>query len=220
MKRNTLLLPALAGAAVMLLSNVASAEMVKAYEGRKLFNTYCFLCHGVDGTGAGPLAKRLKEKPKNLVANPNLRELSLRDMARTIRGKDGAHGGVVDMPQWGRVLSEPQIESIASYVLFLQRSNTPLRGDPELGRATYERYCVACHGMGGTGNGVMTKVLPIKPTDHTGKAIAQLTDRDLIAVISEGSKEEKYMPGWKGVLSPEEIDGVVSYIRLLSYSNY
>lgn len=218
MKKSTLLLPALAGAAAMLLSNIAAAEMVKAYEGRKLFNTYCFLCHGVDGKGAGPLAKSLKEKPKNLVANAKLRELSLREMSRTIKGK-GAHGGISEMPQWGVVLSEPQIESIASYVMFLQRSKTPLRGDPELGRVTYERYCVACHGMGGTGDGVMTKVLPIKPTNHTSKAMAELTDRDLIAVISEGSKEDKYMPGWKDVLTAEEIDGVVSYIRLLSYNN-
>lgn len=217
-RKTTMLLPALAGLAALLLTHAASAEMVKAYEGRKLFNTYCFLCHGIDGKGSGPLASSLKEKPKNLVANAKLREMSLREMSKAIKG-NGAHGGINEMPQWGRVLSEPQIESIASYVLFLQRSKTPLRGDPELGRATYERYCVACHGMGGTGNGVMTKVLPIKPTDHTSKAMAELTDRDLIAVIAEGSKEEKYMPGWKGVLTADEIDGLVSYIRLLSSGN-
>lgn len=214
--KTTLLIRALAGSAVLLLSSAASAEMIKAYEGHKLFNSYCFLCHGTDGKGAGPLSARLKEKPKNLITAAKLRDMSDRDLIKAIKGEGDSHGAIDGMPQWGRVLADPQIEAIAVYVRFLQKSKAPLRGNPERGQQVYERYCVSCHGSGGSGNGVMTKVLPIKPADHSSSKVAEMSDKELINLILDGSREEKFMPGWKGHLSGGDVDDVVSYIRLLA----
>ena len=37
-----------------------------AYEGRRLFVSYCQLCHGTAGKGDGPLAKVMKISPADL----------------------------------------------------------------------------------------------------------------------------------------------------------
>lgn len=37
----------------------------------------------------------------------------------------------------------------------------------EAGREIYARYCVACHGVDGTGNGPMRRVLTLDPPDLT-----------------------------------------------------
>ncbi|WP_297774358.1 c-type cytochrome [uncultured Roseovarius sp.] len=39
--------------------------------------------------------------------------------------------------------------------------------DVRAGEETYERYCAACHGPGGTGHGPMRAVLTLHPTDLT-----------------------------------------------------
>lgn len=39
------------------------ADYSKSFEGYKVFNTYCFLCHGEKGKGNGPLAKNLMQNP-------------------------------------------------------------------------------------------------------------------------------------------------------------
>ena len=37
-----------------------------AYEGRRLYVSYCQLCHGTDGKGDGPLAKAMQISPADL----------------------------------------------------------------------------------------------------------------------------------------------------------
>ncbi|MGB7137596.1 MAG: c-type cytochrome, partial [Acidobacteriaceae bacterium] len=72
-----------------------------------MFNTYCAVCHGMDGRGGGPAAAALKDSPTDL-----------RDLAKTNGGKfpeahvysilqfgveTTAHGSK-DMPVWGPAL--------------------------------------------------------------------------------------------------------------------
>jgi mono/diheme cytochrome c family protein len=37
-----------------------------AYEGRRIYVSYCMLCHGPEGKGDGPLAKVMEIKPTDL----------------------------------------------------------------------------------------------------------------------------------------------------------
>ena len=40
-------------------------------------------------------------------------------------------------------------------------------GDPDVGMELYGKYCQVCHGVEGEGDGIMTKLMGIKPMDHT-----------------------------------------------------
>lgn len=200
-----------------LMSAAARAEVVKTYEGWKLYNSYCYLCHGTNGKGGGPLAKSLKLNPADLTSDERLGKKSDRDLLLLIQG-NSPHGKLKDMPQWGRVLPEPQIQSLVSYLRFLHRSRHPLVGNPEQGRELYGLYCVACHGADGKGHGVMTNVLPIKPIDHTDSVKMDAMDnRRLSNIILYGDAKEDYMPAWEGFLSKQDVDSLVSYLRMLSH---
>ncbi len=199
-----------------LLSTTASAQQAKAFTGMRLFNSYCYLCHGTQGKGDGPLAGRLETKPKSLASN-EVERLSDREIFRVIQGT-APHGKADQMPEFGRAIPEPDIDALVTYVRFIQKAEHPLMGNPELGKAVYDRYCVVCHGENGRGKGIMTSVLPIHPADHTdAKEMNRMNNTQLINYIARGGTGKSYMPGWEGILTREEMEGVASYIRLLSY---
>ncbi len=193
---------------------VASAAS-NAFEGRRLFTTYCLVCHGPKGDGHGPLANAMKKTPANLL-KPDVIAKSDRELYQTIdSGK--SHDEILGMPRWTTILPPPQVEDIVAYIRFLERSPYPLVGDPQRGRETYRTYCTICHGADGKGDGVMTQLLPIHPADHTNrKTMDAISNEDLARTIADGELV-KYMPAWKSVLSPAEIESLVGYIRLLSH---
>jgi mono/diheme cytochrome c family protein len=224
------LLVALPAAALILASTPSAAATTysKVFEGRKLFTTYCLVCHGPKGDGKGPLARKLKKEPADLTDRAKMDKRSDLELFKIIE-TGRAHEGVVEgMPKWGTILPNPSIEALAAYVRFLHRSKYPLIGDPELGRTVYADYCASCHGTGGRGDGPMTKVLVIprdeklkkelvfKPADHTSPEVQSDSNEYLLGVVRDG-RPDRFMPGWKDILSEAEIRGAISYIRLLSH---
>lgn len=199
------------------LAHNTSAQPSKAFEGYKLFNETCFLCHGMDGKGEGPLTSKLNAPVEDLTNNADLGKKSDRDLFRIIQGT-APHGSVnSSMPQWGLAIPGPQIQFLISYIRFLHQSKHPLMADPEIGRDVYQRYCAVCHGSEGRGNGALTNVMEMKPADHTNtKLMDELTNERLAELIRDGGVSSRLMPGWKEILSEGEIKAVISYIRLLS----
>jgi len=195
-------------------SRIAWADS-NAFEGRKLFTTYCLVCHGVKGDGKGPLAAAIKKGPANL-AGTETASRSDRELFLTINtGK--SHEDILGMPKFSTVLAGSQIDSLIAYIRFVQRSKYPLVGDPDRGRAVYAAYCSLCHGTDGKGEGIMTRVLTIHPADHTSaQKMDALSNEDLARVIADGDLP-KFMPSWRNVLNQDEIDSLVGYIRLLSH---
>ena len=119
------------------------------------------------------------------------------------------------MPEWKDVLSDAQIEALIAYLRFLGRSKHPMMGDPERGFVLYQRYCQACHGEEGMGDGVMTQLIDMNPSDHSNpNEMDRVSNDKLIRYILEG--EGEYMPAWKGILARDEVEALVSYIRLLT----
>lgn len=84
----------------------------------------------------------------------------------------------------------------------------------------YNTYCVQCHGVNRDGNGVNSKVMSVKPRDHTdAKAMGDTPDETLFKAIKEGGlsvSKSILMPTWKGVLSDDQIKELVSYLRFVS----
>jgi cytochrome c oxidase cbb3-type subunit 3 len=120
------------------LKAVAADPQARAM-GERLFLTYCAQCHGSDARG-----------------NKGFPNLADRDW---LHGGDPAaikqtimHGRHGVMPPMGAALgSDKDIENVAHYVLGLSGSSAadPIRSVLGKGKFT---ACLACHGVGGTGN--------------------------------------------------------------------
>ncbi len=207
---------------VLLNASLALAiDPTTAYEGQRLFVSHCQLCHGPDGKGGGPLAKNLDLTMIDLTLTVRARSET---MLRTIISGDGGpivtgrdrHNILTDaMPNWGEVFNDAQIDALIAYMRFLGTAKHELLGDPEKGARLYSKYCAVCHGEEGYGDGPMTKLIDLEPADHTNSnTMNRLSNDELIAFILKGNDE--YMPAWEGILDQEEIEALVSYIRLLS----
>ena len=211
-------------AALMCLSNFNAAEAgdpKTAFEGQRLFVSHCQLCHGPDGKGSGPLATNLGLAPSDLSqtvrsrSDTILRKIISGEGGQTITGRD-RHNILTDaMPQWGEIFTDQQIDALIAYMRFLSTSKFELLGDPERGAQLYEKFCAVCHGEEGYGDGVMTQILAMEPLDHTNpNAMNSMSNEEVMEAILEGNGE--YMPAWKGILKKDEVEALVSYIRLLT----
>lgn len=202
-------------------SNIHAAPP-PAYEGQRLYISYCQLCHGVDGKGDGPLAKVMEINPVDLNRTVRARsdtiltKIITGEGKQTITGRD-RHNLLSDaMPEWKDVFDESQIKALIAYLRFLGRSKYELMGDPEVGHGLYQKYCAVCHGEEGEGDGIMVNLMGISPMDHTNSnATDKLSNEVLVQRILEG--RGRFMPAWEGILSQSDVEALVSYIRLLSH---
>lgn len=81
------------------------------------------------------------------------------------------------------------------------------QGQPE---ATYKMKCAACHAADGTGSEVGKK---LGTHDFHSSQVQGESDADLTQVITKGKNK---MPAYEKLLKPDEIKGLVAYVRELS----
>ena len=79
-------------------------KQTSAASGQEMYNSYCAVCHGTDGKGAGPAASALKVPPTDLTAlaaksGGNYPALHVSSVLRG-EAETPAHGSK-DMPVWG-----------------------------------------------------------------------------------------------------------------------
>jgi len=83
----------------------------------------------------------------------------------------------------------------------------------------YKTYCWQCHGMKGNGNGINVRDMTVQPRNHTdAKEMSARSDEDLFTAIKKGGQainKSVLMPPWGGVLSDEDIHGLVRHLRKL-----
>jgi cbb3-type cytochrome c oxidase subunit III len=199
-----------------------SANPAPAYEGRRLYVSYCQLCHGTDGKGDGPLAKTMQIDPADLTTTVRSRsdtillKIITGEGRQTITGRDRHNLLSEAMPEWKDVFSESQVKALIAYLRFLGSTKHDLMGDPEVGMRLYQKYCQVCHGVEGDGDGIMTNLMGIMPMDHTNpNETNSLDNEELVESILDG--QGRYMPAWRGILSQGDVEALVSYIRLLSH---
>lgn len=201
---------------------VATASSPTPYEGRRLYVSYCQLCHGIAGKGDGPLAKAMQISPADLSTTVRSRsdtiltKIITGEGRQTITGRDRHNLLSEAMPEWKDVFNESQVRSLIAYLRFLSRSKHELMGDPELGMQLYQKYCQVCHGVEGDGDGIMTSLTGIMPMDHTNpNETSSLSNEEIVNSILDG--KDRFMPAWRGILSQADVEALVSYIRLLSH---
>jgi cbb3-type cytochrome c oxidase subunit III len=201
---------------------VASANPPLAYEGRRLYVSHCLLCHGTGGKGDGPLAKTMKIQPADLTTTVRSRSDTILakiisgEGRQTITGRDRHNLLSEAMPEWKGIFSTEQVNALIAYLRFLGSTKYDLMGDPESGALLYQKYCQVCHGEEGEGDGILTKLMGITPMDHTNRnETNSLDNEELVDSILDG--KGRYMPAWRGILSQDDVEALVSYIRLLSH---
>lgn len=76
---------------------------------------------------------------------------------------------------------------------------------------TYKTKCAMCHGPDGKGDNAMGKKLGAR--DFASPEVAKQTDDEMAGIIAKGKNK---MPGYEKSLKPEQIKGLVAYIRGLA----
>jgi len=78
------------------------------------------------------------------------------------------------------------------------------------GAAIYKAKCAMCHGPDGAGQTTMGKNLKLR--DLGSADVQKQTDAELVKWISDGKGK---MPAYKGKLTADEINAVVTFLRTL-----
>jgi cytochrome c oxidase cbb3-type subunit 3 len=180
--------------------------------GKRLFHSYCAICHGDDGHGKGPLSGKLKglKRPVGDLTAEKYQKMNPQQLLDLIKGYNR---DITNMPKWENVMPDKHLKNVAAYILLLTQKDIRLRGDARRGREIFRQSCVACHGHTGEGNGVLAKVLEAKTPNMPAKGHNQISDEEMIKIITNGKGE--IMPSWGGVLSSEEIKDVAAYVHSL-----
>ena len=98
--------------------------------------------------------------------------------------------------------------SIGVIVMFLASvTNVPVRADSGA-ENTYKAKCAACHGPDGSGDTAVGKKLGAH--DFRSADIQKISDADLTEIIAKGKNK---MPAYEKSLKPDEIKGLVNYMR-------
>ena len=84
-----------------------------------------------------------------------------------------------------------------------------LSAQAQSGADTFKSKCAACHGADGTGSAVGKKM---GAHDFTSAEVQKMSDAELTEVITNGKNK---MPKYADKLKPEEVKGLVAYIRTL-----
>jgi len=97
--------------ALAVVSSLATAGDKVSDAAKSDFAAYCASCHGVDGTGNGPLADSLNVRPTDLtvISKKNDGHFPYTMLRKTIEGRElglaRAHGPR-EMPVWGPIFSQ------------------------------------------------------------------------------------------------------------------
>ncbi len=91
------------------------------------------------------------------------------------------------------------------------------------GKVVYDQRCAECHGATGQGDGPAAPFLTPRPRDFTAgryklrttESGSVPTDDDLARSVRNGVPGSA-MPAWNGLLSNEDIDAVLGYVKSLS----
>lgn len=128
--------------------------------------------------------------------------------ARELIARGGAHE---DMPVWGEILTDEQIDALVAYV----RMATEL---PDLNEAErlYLENCSSCHGALGEGDINPTRAGDIIAPISSAEYLSTRDDATLQAIISQGQPSFGMSPfaqTFGGPFTTEQVDLLVAYMR-------
>lgn len=207
-------------------------------EGKKVYDTYCVACHGMDGAGNGPDAHRLKIKPtdfkKGVYRFKSTAGTALPTKGDIVRTLELGVRTTAMLPQLQ--LSHEQMEDVAGYVMhFCPKFRTegpgkvvPIPHAPAKSAALIKEgkslfsTCAVCHGTNGEGDGPIAATLkddngrPIRPANLTERPLKRANTPDemyrTIACGIDGTPMASFEASYK----PKQIWSLVYYIESIT----
>ena len=190
----------------------APAETVSVPNGAQLYARNCASCHGQKGDGGIGVPLALPSFQAG-ISDDYLRQSI----------HYGRPGRV--MPAFSS-LGPDEVEAIVRHVRSWNKgpsatySSKPIAGDPARGKALFQQYCTACHGVNGEGakgTGVTfsrPRDLPIMaPALHNPGFLAAAPDAMIKATLMNGREGTPMQSYLKLGLKEKDIDDLVSYVR-------
>jgi cytochrome c oxidase cbb3-type subunit II len=184
-------------------------------EGKVVYETMCWSCHGSAGRGDGPaVVAGTVAPPRNLIAG-DLSGAAVRRLQADFRAEVGSLDP--GHPHMQNVLSIIDAEAFASALGYLPALAYPpeLPGSAIAGHLNYILRCQGCHGASGQGNGPGADVLDLAPADFTRDTL--LAARDFEAAFLKvrtggGGVHGSSMPAWGVMFDDDDIWDLVAYI--------
>lgn len=182
---------------------IGTVNAVSVEAGTKVYGSFCSSCHGAEGKGVPGVFPALNDQ--------NFLKTNSNDLIKdTIaNGRSGT-----GMPAFGKVkggpLDDAQLEDLVAFIRNWESAGAapPPAEKPApklLGEELYNANCQGCHGEGGKGT-------PAGPALVGSKFIIESDSATVKKVIEDG-RLDKGMPAWKGVLSNEQMDSLVTLIK-------
>ncbi len=116
-------------------------------------------------------------------------------------------------------LSQPAVGAEKADSKVVEEKTEKLAVSIELGRSTYQHYCIPCHGNKGDGNGFNAPYLLVKPANHSdAKFMSERSDAKLMDVVNLGGVEvakSTLMPPWGAALGDEKLKSLILKLREL-----
>lgn len=187
-------------------------------EGKQLFETVCWTCHGTAGRGDGPVVRAgAVPAPPNFQIGeyPGMSAEDIRARFRAaLVGVDESH------PHMQYIMSVLQPESFMEALSYIPALIYPaeIPGGAIAGRVIYEPRCAVCHGDTGRGDGFAAgSLVDATPADFTQDSL--IANRDWTALfrrIREGGQgRHTSMPPWGMLFTESEMWDLVAYIAAL-----
>lgn len=184
------------------ISNVLAGDQAEQVSrGQQLFSDNCTTCHGDNGEGGQGPALNSKTFLKSVDDGQIFSIISTGVPGTAMPTWSQAHGGP---------FTDEQVRDLVSYLRHWEPtapdlSNVKPTPDVTRGQEIFASTCYACHGDHGQG----TKNAPAL---NSAALLSQFDDNWFHQTIAQG-RPAQGMPTWGTVLSPEEIDDVVAFIR-------
>ena len=191
---------------------LAAAKGTPLEVGQKLFADNCAVCHGQFGEG-GP---NPAHPGQTIVPISTAEFLKTRDdfTLRSIIAQGQPNFGMSPFGSaYGGPLDDASLDALVAYLRSWEKK-PPVELPPEVatpaaaqtGEAIYADVCAQCHGPKGEGG--------IGPSLSDPTFQLDFSDQQIFNTISQGHKATP-MIAWGDVLSPEQIQQLVDYIRQL-----
>lgn len=185
-------------------------------EGRMIFETVCWTCHGPAGHGDGPAVQAGSVTPPPTFHTQDYATSSTAALERRFR--TGMAEADPTHPHMQYVSSLLKPESFTAALSYIPALAYPpeIPGSAIHGESIYQFRCSGCHGPAGRGDGPgADNLVAVKPVDFTTDTlIAQKNWDALYSRIREGGRtvHGSAMPPWGIVLPQSDMWDLVAYL--------